>query len=86
MVMVQRDNVVLEIKEDAVDRYLAMGYNVIDSKGNVIKKTIPNDVKTLQKEYKEHLDKIKELENKVVELQEQISRASMEQKKRISKN
>lgn len=84
--MVQRDNVVLEIKEDAVDRYLAMGYNVIDSKGNVIKKTIPNDVKTLQKEYKEHLDKIKELENKVVELQEQISRASMEQKKRISKN
>ena len=45
MVTVQRYNVILEIDEDSLDKYISLGYSQIDPKsGEIIKEAIPNDV------------------------------------------
>lgn len=51
LVTVQKANVVMDIKESEVDRYLDLGYDIIDHKGNIIKKSIPTDLNTLRAEY-----------------------------------
>ena len=67
-VTVQRANTILEVPEEWVDRYIDEGYDVIDDKGNVIKKSIPRDLGTLQKAYMDHVRKIEELESEIEEL------------------
>lgn len=73
MATVQRLNVILDIDDADVDHYMALGYNVIDSKGNVIRETMPTDAPTLQKCYREHVQKIETLEKKVAELTAELS-------------
>ena len=70
MAIVERDNVVLEIKESEVDRYIDLGYNLTDGKGNVIKKSIPYDVGELRKAYIEHTTTIEKLKARIAELEE----------------
>lgn len=69
-VTVQRENVILQVPEEWVDRYLDQGYCVIDRFGNVIKASIPTDLGLLQKAYVEHTQKIAELEKQIQELQQ----------------
>ena len=68
MVRIERGNVVLKVQEHEVQRYLKLGYNVTDNKGNVLQEAIPNDVGTLQKCFVEHKKKIEELESIVAKL------------------
>lgn len=70
VVTVQRANVVLEISESLVDRYIDQGYNVIDAEGNVIKASIPKDVGTLQKAYVDHLQEIEKLKVEIGQLKQ----------------
>lgn len=70
VVTVQRANVVLEISESLVDRYVDQGYNVIDAEGNVIKASIPKDVGTLQKAYVDHLQEIEKLKVEIGQLKQ----------------
>jgi len=58
----------LDIPADAVDRYVAKGYDVVDKSGKVIVKSIPNDYGALRAEYIKALDKIKKLESEIAEL------------------
>lgn len=67
-VTVQRANVVLQVPEEWVDRYIDQGYDVIDAQGNVIQASIPKDLGTLQKAYIEHTKKIEELEATIEQL------------------
>ena len=67
--IVQRANVILHIDDDSAQKYLNLGYNVIDEKGKVLKEAIPSDIGTLRKCYVEHLNKIAELEAKLAGLQ-----------------
>lgn len=69
MVKVQRGNVVLQIEDYNVDKYMGMGYNVIDDKGNIINECIPTDLGSLQKHFVESKKKIAELENQIAQLQ-----------------
>lgn len=59
MVTVKNANVVLEIEDDEVDKYVEKGYSVLDKFGNVIKASVPTDVGTLQKAFKDHEEMIK---------------------------
>lgn len=70
VVTVQRANVVLEISESLVDRYVDQGYNVIDAEGNVIKASIPKDVGALQKAYVDHLQEIEKLKVEIGQLKQ----------------
>ena len=67
-ITVQRANVILDVPEEWLDRYLDEGYSVIDAKGNIIQSAIPKNVGTLQKAYVEHTAKIKELEKEIEQL------------------
>lgn len=69
MVTVQRGNVVLQVADDSVTKYMNLGYNVIDDKGNVIEECIPNDLGTLQKHFIESKKRIAELEEQLAQLQ-----------------
>ena len=64
MVEVQRANVFLTISEDEVDKYVAKGFSIVDPvTGKVIKQSIPNDLRELQKAYSEHEELIKKLKS-----------------------
>ena len=70
VVTVQRANVVLQISEALVDRYIDQGYDVIDANGNVIKASIPRDLGTLQKAYVDHLQEIDALKKEIEQLKQ----------------
>lgn len=42
MVKIQRANTVLDIEDEDVERYVNLGYNVIDNRGNILREAIPN--------------------------------------------
>lgn len=77
-VTVQRANTILQVPEEWVDRYIDQGYDVLDSNGKVIQKSIPKDLGTLQKAYVEHTAKIKELEKEIEQLK--MKKASRQKK------
>ena len=70
-VQAQKGNKILRISEDAIERYLGMGYNIIGADGMVLKKAIPSDNNQLKLEYSQN---VKEIENLKMEL------ASLEKK------
>lgn len=72
MVDVKRDNVVLSIEEEDVERYFAKGYSVLDKFGNVVKASVPSDVGTLRKAFVEHTELLKQKDNEIADLRSQI--------------
>lgn len=75
MARVQRGNVVLTVKDDEVQRYLQLGYDLTNPAGEVVKSAIPTDYATLQKLYLDHIAKITELENTVAKLTAELTEA-----------
>lgn len=69
MPYVKRANVVLEVKEDDLQYYTELGYNVIDENGNVIISAIPTSLGELRKFYVDATEKIKKLEARIAELE-----------------
>lgn len=61
-ITVRRANVVLDVPDYQQNEYLAKGFDVIDANGRVIVKTIPNDINSLKKAYKELCEKVDSLE------------------------
>lgn len=72
MTIVKRANVILQIKDDQVDRFVSDGYDVIDETGKIIQKSVPKDVGTLQKAYADLTQEIKDLKAENEELKETI--------------
>lgn len=68
MATVEKGNVVLNIKDSEIERYLEAGFNVVNDKGEIIRKCIPTDIGTLRKAYVEHTNRIKELEEEIAKL------------------
>jgi prefoldin subunit 5 len=73
MALVQRANVVLEVKDDAVERMLSMGYSVIDETGKVIKRSTAKTVDTLATRCAEQEKKIEALEAEVAKLKKELA-------------
>ena len=73
MAWVQRANVVLEVKEDAVERMLDMGYDLIDEYGNVLQPTSFIDPARLQSLYKERCAEVEQLKARIVELEAKLN-------------
>ena len=72
MALVQRANVVLEVKEDAVDRMLGMGYNLIDEQGNVVQRSTIKTVESMTELYNIEVEKVAKLEKQVAKLKAEI--------------
>ncbi len=72
LVQVERGNVVLQVPEFDVQRFIDQGYNLTDGHGNIIQASVPRDLGTLQKLYLEHTKKIRTLEDTIQQLNDQI--------------
>ena len=68
MPRMQRNNVVLRVKDIDVDRYLTLGYNLTADDGTIIKEALPTDYGTLQTMYLKQQAKINELESVIATL------------------
>ena len=73
-VEVRRGGTFLTIPANAVDRYMAKGYDVVDSQGNVIKASIPNDVNVLRIAYQKHTAEIAALKKRIEELEAEVAK------------
>ena len=78
MIIVQRGNVVLRVKDDLRKYYLESGYNVIDESGKVVEKTTPTDLPTLQAEYRKNTAEIAALKAEIAELKKALTEKSAE--------
>ena len=68
-VRVKRGGSFLTIPTTAIDRYLAKGYDVVDSSGNVIKASMPTDIHALREAYDKQTAEIKALKERIKELE-----------------
>lgn len=72
-VQAQKGNKILRISEDAIERYLGMGYNIIGADGAVLKKAVPSDNNQLKLEYSQNIREIENLKAEIIRLKEQIA-------------
>jgi len=72
MALVQRANVILEVKDDAVERMLDMGYNLIDEQGKVLQRGPIKDIGIMTQMYNEEVEKVTQLEKQVAKLKAEI--------------
>lgn len=71
----------LKVADDAVQRYLLEGYDVVDERGVVITKAIPRDTNTLTLEYKRLTAENKALKAKVATLEAELASVKAEASK-----
>lgn len=69
MPLVQKLNVVLEVSDAQLERYIDKGYDVIDDNGQVIKEAIPNDLNKLQITVVKQKQEIAALKEKIAKLE-----------------
>lgn len=80
MVAVQKYNVILEIDEEELDKYMSLGYNQIDiNTGEILNEAIPTDINVLKLKYQEHKEKIAELEQQVKDLTAKLKKREKKQ-------
>ena len=63
----------LLVADEAVQRYLLEGYDVVDERGVVIKKAIPRDTNSLTLEYKRLTAENEALKSKVATLEAELA-------------
>lgn len=68
MPRVTRGNVVLHVKDDEVQHYLQLGYNVTTPMGKVLQASVPSDIATLQRHFVDSNAKISMLEAEIAKL------------------
>lgn len=77
MVRVQRANVLLDVDDDALNKFLHMGYNQVDPiTGEILNESVPTDIGSLQVAYNRHKAEIAELKAKVAELESEKAKAT----------
>lgn len=73
MATVEKGNVVLTVNDEEIDRYLSMGYNVIDEQGKVVKACVPTDLGALRAAYVSHTETIKRQQAEIEELKARLN-------------
>ena len=81
MNIVQRANVVLEVRNEEVDKYLARGFKLLNENGEVIRSATPNDLATFKEAYFRQQTEIEELKSKIVELTAELNEARQKKSK-----
>lgn len=85
MAIVRRRNEVLQIKDNLIDYYVTIGYDVIDEKGTVLKKAVPTDNAQLKAEYSRQRAEIESLKAKITDLEKQLEAKEKPAVKRAKK-
>ena len=82
-VIAQKGNKILRVSEDAVEKYLGMGYNIVGSDGAVLQKAVPTDNNQLKLEYAQLNQEIESLKATVEALEAKNKALSQENKKLV---
>lgn len=72
MMYAKKGNRIRQVAQHEVEKYLSLGYDIVDANCNMIQATIPVDLVTLQKCYAEHIHTIEVLERENASLKAQI--------------
>ena len=80
-VRVKRGGSYLTIPANAVDRYMAKGYDVVNANGDVVQASIPSDFNTLRNAYVKHLAEIAQLKAEIAELKAQKTESAKKTEK-----
>lgn len=72
LVKIRRGNVVLRVPKEQVDRYIRDGYSAYDENGNLLKRSVSNDIATLQAKQIESDKIIASLQNQIADLKNQL--------------
>lgn len=71
-IKVRRGNAILRVPADQKSYYMGLGYNVIGEDGKVVEETIPTDIGSLQRFYKDAKQQIAGLEDQIKSLKDEI--------------
>lgn len=71
-IRIRKANKVLRVSENEVAKYTAVGYDVIDDKGNVVQASVPHDPNILRKAFVEKSETIDKLNAEITQLKAEI--------------
>ena len=80
-VQAQKGNKILRISEDAIEKYLGMGYNIVGADGAVLQKAVPSDNNQLKLEYNKLTEEIESLKATIKTLE--MKNASLAQENKM---
>ena len=81
MNIVQRANVVLRVRDEEVDKYLARGFKLLNENGEVIRSATPNDLATFKEAYIRQSKEIEDLNSQIEELKAELEKARQKKSK-----
>ena len=81
MNIVQRANVVLKVRDEEVDKYLARGFSLLNENGEVIRSATPNDLATFKEAYIRQSKEIEDLNLQIEELKAELEKARQKKSK-----
>lgn len=81
---VRKGNKILVVSEDAVERYINMGYSVINDKGEIVTKATPVDTTQLKCEYTRMSEEISKLKDEIASLKE-VNASLVQENKNLAK-
>lgn len=81
MNIVQRANVVLRVRDEEVDKYLARGFRLLNENGEVIRSATPNDLATFKEAYIRQSKEIEDLNSQIEELKAELEKARQKKSK-----
>lgn len=80
MALMQRANVLLNVNDANIERYLAKGYSLVDNAGNIVQEAKPHDVTALTEAYIKHEQEIAKLKAENEKLTAQVKKLRKELK------
>lgn len=83
MIYAEQGNRVKVIQENEIQRYVEKGYTITDGMGTVIRETVPTDMASLRLAYVDHQKEIKELKERIAELESALVEAQSKKTKPV---
>lgn len=75
MAIVRKSNEILRVPDAQVNHYLDIGYDVIDERGTVLRKAVPQDNTQLKAEFAKLSNQVVEMRETIAELKRQLAEA-----------
>ena len=86
MIYAEQGNRIKVIQETEIQRYVEKGYTITDGRGTVIRETVPTDMATLRLAYVDHQKEIKELKERIAELEQALTQAQSKKSKPVKED
>lgn len=86
MAIVRKRNEILKVKDELVNRYLDLGYDIVDENGTVLQKAVPTDTIQLKGAFSKLSAENEALKKEIADLKAQLAEAKTEKPKRTRRS